>query len=167
MLLVVVALLAISSSVHADEDSEIVDHGEYAHDESSKRFEQAQEAVQEARAAAETAATAAKGKVEEVAAVFEPEEGKKEDAPEPKAVPESTPAKKDSPSKTTKPSPQLFKTVKSQVTSAVDKVVEKSKAALDRAKNMNKADVKKVAAAAVGVWGVAVGVGYLTTGNAK
>lgn len=61
-----------------------------------------------------------------------------------------------------KASSSLLTSVKSKITGAVDQVVDKSKKVLDRCKSMDKADVKKVAAAVVGVWGVAVGVGYLT-----
>jgi DNA anti-recombination protein RmuC len=43
----------------------------------------------------------------------------------------------------------------------VDKVVSEAKSLVNRIKSMNKADAKKVAAAALGVWGVSVGVGWL------
>jgi Na+/phosphate symporter len=59
----------------------------------------------------------------------------------------------------------LFDNMKSKVTDAVDLIVSESKNVIERCKNMNKDDVKKVAAAAVGIWGVAVGVGYLTKGT--
>ena len=53
-------------------------------------------------------------------------------------------------------------TVKSAICSAVDEVVSKSKSLLEKSKNISKSDMKKIAAAGLGVWGVAVGVGYLT-----
>ena len=52
--------------------------------------------------------------------------------------------------------------VKSAICSAVDEVVSKSKSLLEKTKNISKSDMKKIAAAGLGVWGVAVGVGYLT-----
>ena len=59
----------------------------------------------------------------------------------------------------------LLGNMKTKVTSAVDRIVAESQNVVERCKKMNKADVKKVAAAAVGIWGVAVGVGYLTKGT--
>jgi hypothetical protein len=59
----------------------------------------------------------------------------------------------------------LLDNVKNKVSDAVDLIVSESKNVIERCKNMNKADVKKVTAAAVGIWGVAVGVGYLTKGT--
>ena len=55
--------------------------------------------------------------------------------------------------------------VKSAVCSAADKVISKSKSLLEKTKNISKSDMKKVAAAGLGIWGVAVGVGYLTQPN--
>lgn len=52
--------------------------------------------------------------------------------------------------------------VKSAVKCVVDKVVSKSKSLLEKTKKVSKSDMKKVAAAGLGIWGVAVGVGYLT-----
>ena len=59
----------------------------------------------------------------------------------------------------------FFDNIKTKATCAVDRVVTESKNVVQRCKNMSKADVKKVAAAAVGIWGVAVGVGYITKGS--
>jgi phosphoribosylpyrophosphate synthetase len=50
---------------------------------------------------------------------------------------------------------------KGKVAGLVDKVVSEAKSLVNRVKSMNKADAKKVAAAALGVWGVSVGVGWL------
>lgn len=43
--------------------------------------------------------------------------------------------------------------------------VTKGKALLDRAKSMSKKDMKKTAAVALGVWGLAAGVGWLASSN--
>jgi hypothetical protein len=59
----------------------------------------------------------------------------------------------------------LLDGLKSKLSSVVDAIVSKSKSIIERCKSMSKADIKKVAAAAVGIWGVAVGVGYLTKGS--
>jgi hypothetical protein len=67
---------------------------------------------------------------------------------------------------TVKAAKSLVDSIKTKVSSAVDRIVAESKSVMERCKKMNKADVKKVAAAAVGIWGVAVGVGYLTKGTA-
>jgi ElaB/YqjD/DUF883 family membrane-anchored ribosome-binding protein len=61
-------------------------------------------------------------------------------------------------------SESVLEKVKSKLSSVVDTVISKAKSLIERCKNMSKADIKKVAAAAVGIWGVAVGVGYLTKG---
>jgi flagellar biosynthesis component FlhA len=53
------------------------------------------------------------------------------------------------------------KSIKDCVTGIVDKVTSEAKSVVERVKSMNKADAKKVAAAALGVWGVSVGVGWL------
>ena len=66
---------------------------------------------------------------------------------------------------TAKATKSLVDNIKTKVSSAVDRIVTESKNVIERCKKMNKADVKKVAAAAVGIWGVAVGVGYLTKGT--
>jgi hypothetical protein len=66
---------------------------------------------------------------------------------------------------TVKAAKSLVDNIKTKVSSAVDRVLTESKNVIERCKKMNKADVKKVAAAAVGIWGVAVGVGYLTKGT--
>jgi hypothetical protein len=81
-------------------------------------------------------------------------------------VVESTKPKAESTPTTRSFSPKpLLEKVKSGACSVVDKVKSKGKAVVDRAKTLSKdVDAKKVAAAAVGIWGVAVGVGYLTAG---
>jgi ElaB/YqjD/DUF883 family membrane-anchored ribosome-binding protein len=55
--------------------------------------------------------------------------------------------------------------VKSAVASAKDCIVSKSKAVVDKVKGIDKATAKKLAAGAIGVWGVSVAVGFLTKGN--
>ena len=55
--------------------------------------------------------------------------------------------------------------IKEKVLAAVGKVVDCAKSMIDRVKNMSKTQVKKVAAAVLGVWGVSVGVGYLTSAS--
>lgn len=49
--------------------------------------------------------------------------------------------------------------------SLVEKIVSKSKNAVDRVKNMSKKDAKTVAAYAIGIWGVTAGVGWLAAQN--
>jgi ElaB/YqjD/DUF883 family membrane-anchored ribosome-binding protein len=56
--------------------------------------------------------------------------------------------------------------VKSAVSSLKDTIVSKSKDVVDKIKGIDKATAKKVAAGAIGVWGVSVAVGFLTKGNA-
>ena len=51
---------------------------------------------------------------------------------------------------------------KSKFSELVDTVVDKSKSLLDKVKSISKKDAKKIAAGVVGIWGVSVGVGYLT-----
>lgn len=70
------------------------------------------------------------------------------------------------PKKETKASEALEK-IKTKVAAAIGIVVDKSKEVADRAKSMSKQDAKKVAAAALGVWGVSVGVGWLAQTVAK
>lgn len=115
-------------------------------------FEKAQEQVaQEAAAAAETVAAAVDEVVEAVEDVVD-------------AVPEtivedvvesiSRGGAADDKSKT---SP--LSSIKTKLSGLVDSVVTKSK---DVVATVKKQDMKKVAVGAIGVWGVAVGVGYLT-----
>ena len=68
---------------------------------------------------------------------------------------------------TAKAAKSLLDNIKTNVSNAVGHVVTESKNVMERCKKLNKADIKKVAAAAVGIWGVAVGVGYLTKGTAS
>ena len=68
---------------------------------------------------------------------------------------------------TTKAAKSLLDNIKTNISNAVGHVVTESKNLMERCKKLNKADIKKVAAAAVGIWGVAVGVGYLTKGTAS
>lgn len=51
---------------------------------------------------------------------------------------------------------------KSKLSGFVDGIVGKSKSLVDKVKSVSKKDAKKIAAAVVGIWGVSVGVGYLT-----
>jgi cytochrome c2 len=60
-----------------------------------------------------------------------------------------------------KSSPSFASKAKNAVGPLVDEVVNRGKSAIDRIKNMSKSDAKKVAAAALGIWGVSVGVGWL------
>jgi hypothetical protein len=71
-------------------------------------------------------------------------------------------ASEDMKASTVKATKSLLDSMKSKVSIVVDQIVVKSKNVVERCKKLSKADVKKVAAAAVGIWGVAVGVGYLT-----
>jgi ElaB/YqjD/DUF883 family membrane-anchored ribosome-binding protein len=56
--------------------------------------------------------------------------------------------------------------VKSAVASLKDTIVSKSKDVVNKIKGIDKATAKKVAAGAIGVWGVSVAVGFLTKGDA-
>lgn len=57
--------------------------------------------------------------------------------------------------------PSLVSKAKGTVGPLVDKLVSQGRTAIDRIKGMSKSDAKKVAAAALGIWGVSVGVGWL------
>jgi hypothetical protein len=67
----------------------------------------------------------------------------------------------DEPKKKGDSAPSLVSKAKGAVGPIVDKLVSKGTSAIDRIKGMSKSDAKKVAAAALGIWGVSVGVGWL------
>jgi vacuolar-type H+-ATPase subunit E/Vma4 len=108
--------------------------------------------AKEAQQAAADAAAQARETVEQVTEQVKETVAKK--------VPKA-PKKEKSPATTANGGGVLGK-VKTSLTSVVDKAVSQSKALVKRAKAMDKSDVKKVAAAVVGIWGVAVGIGYVT-----
>jgi hypothetical protein len=91
--------------------------------------------------------------------------------PEPEPEPEAVEEKKAEPVVNVVPgipvpdegknAPSLGSKAKNALGPLVDKVVSRSRSAIDRVKNMSKSDAKKVAAAALGIWGVSVGVGWL------
>jgi hypothetical protein len=109
---------------------------------------------------------------EDAAQEDEPAVEEADPEPEPEPEPEAVEEKKAEPvvnvvpgipvpGGETKSTPSLGSKAKSALGPLVDKVVSRSKSAIDRVKNMSKSDAKKVAAAALGIWGVSVGVGWL------
>lgn len=102
------------------------------------------------------------------------EEVYEDPAPEPEPEPEPEPIEEKEaepvaeevaavpvPEEASSDSSTLSSKAKDAVGSMVEKIVSRSKSAIDRVKSMSKSDAKKVAAAALGIWGVSVGVGWL------
>lgn len=183
LLLVLLALAASSSTLLVlandddDESSHRRDADKHKHSDdkhggdgerlSDDRFDRAQKAAVEARDAAEEAVHSATSGVTDAARHAQEviQETVEPVVTQVREVLQTTESKVKQAAPSLSPSPSFLTKIQRQLSSAARAVGTKSKRAVDRCKNLNQGDVKKVAAAALGVWGVAVGVGYLTTQN--
>lgn len=107
---------------------------------------------------------------EEIAETVEATEVVEEEKSDETIVPESVQQVMDTVQETvdtatetvTKSSNNVVTRVKSGIHGFVNAIVTKSKSLVNKTRNLSKSDLKKVAAAGLGIWGITVGVGYLT-----
>ena len=97
---------------------------------------------------------------EPVDATIEPEsepEPEPDSEPEPEPEPESEPESIDEPSgEVVEPDEEAAGAIKG----ILDTVTKQTSAVVDRIKNVDQDDAKKIAAAGIGIWGAATGIGW-------
>ena len=158
LLLVILVLFTASHQIIAqDDENDVVYEEAVQHEE-----EVATEEVIEEPAVVEEVPP----QVEEVVAVEE-EPVVEEAAPTFVPPKEKTIEVDETPSSIKKASGSLVDSVVTKSKSVVECSKEKVSKLIDRIKTLDKNDAKKVAAAALGIWGVSVGVGWLAGAGKK